>query len=268
MLPQTLVTRTLPFFEKQLLAANQQVHLAATTTQESSLMEEERNSLPPSRLSRIETLWSVVCEAHAGGDGRRQPAQELLMQRYGPAIKQYLVASLKNVEQAEELFQEFALKFIKGDLRQASPEKGKFRAYVKTVLANLIRTHQKRLLRLRKLGEGNELDVAEPASSLEDEERQTQLFVATWREDLMARTWNAFSVESKKSNSPNYQALRYRVEHPAENYEQLSMALTKLIGREVKPGNARIMIHRARNRFARLLIDQVADSQVICFSDR
>lgn len=224
-------------------------------------MTEQQDSLPASRLSRIETLWSVVCEAHEGSDVRRQPAQELLMQRYGPAIKQYLIASLRDMEQAEEVFQEFALKFIKGDLRNVSPEKGKFRAYVKTVLANLIRTHHQKQTKLRKLGSGNDLDSAHEATSLEgDEHRQEQLLVSAWREDLLSRTWEALSRESDESDSPNYQTLKYRVEHPAENYEQLSEALSRLSDREVKPGNARIMIHRARNRFAKLMIDQVADT--------
>ena len=92
-------------------------------------MDEEQQSPSKSRLSRIETLWSVVCEAHDGDVGRRRPAQEVLMQRYGPAIKQYLLASLQDAEHAEEVFQEFALKFIKGDLKHVCPEKGKFRAY-------------------------------------------------------------------------------------------------------------------------------------------
>ena len=225
-------------------------------------MNEGSEPLQPSRLSRIDTLWSVVCDAHDSAHERREPAQEVLLHRYGPAIKKYLVASLRDVEQAEEVFQEFALKFIRGDLKHVSPEKGKFRAYVKTVLANLIRAHARKQSQQRRLGSGNDLDAIQDADSKSDSEEQerAQLFLTTWRDELLARTWTALHDECSVSDSPSYIALKYRVEHPAENYEQLGVALSELCGRDIKAGNARVMIHRARSRFAKIMIEQVGDS--------
>ena len=86
------------------------------------------------------------------------------------------------------------------------------------------------------------------------------MLVSTWREELLSRAWSALAQDSASENTFYYPILRYRVEHPAENYEQLSQAFSEICGREIKAGNARIQIHRARLRFAALMIQQVSDS--------
>lgn len=214
-----------------------------------------------SRLSRIDTLWSVICEAHGQSDDR-QPAQELLLNRYGLAIKRYLIASLRDSDLAEEVFQDFALKFIRGDLKAVAPQKGKFRTYVKTVLSNLIRNHLRQRSRSQRLGgTGLEQDIAsEIESNGEMNDEEDRLLIRKWREDLLARTWAALAADASESGQMYGKILRYRVEHPAETYEQLSAAMTKICGREIKQGNARILVHRARERFAQLLIQLVSDS--------
>ena len=214
-----------------------------------------------SRLSRIDTLWSVVCEAHDQSSDQ-QPAQELLLNRYGVAIKRYLIASLRDLDLAEEVFQDFALKFVRGDLKAVSPQKGKFRTYVKTVLANLIRNHQrKRAVTDRLGGMGSERDVAmELAADDQVDDQEDRLLSAKWREDLLDRTWSALASDGAENSNHYCKILRYRVEHPAESYDQLCVAFTEISGRDIKPGNARILVYRAREKFAQLLIQLVADS--------
>lgn len=222
-------------------------------------MDSNENSA--SRLSKIDTLWSVVCDAHGQSD-ERQPAQELLLNRYGLAIKRYLLASLRDADLAEEVFQDFALKFIKGDLKAVAPQKGKFRVYVKTVLANLIRNHQRKRARSQRLGDtGMEQDIAsEIEASCEANDEADRLLIRKWREDLLTRTWAAMAADASEGNHLYEPILKYRVEHPAETYEQLRVALAKICGRDVTQGNARILVHRAREKFAQLLIQLVIDS--------
>ena len=43
----------------------------------------------------------------------------------------------------DELYNEFAYRFLRGDYRNVNPERGRFRDYVKTVVAHLISSHQK-----------------------------------------------------------------------------------------------------------------------------
>ena len=86
------------------------------------------------RLSQIQTLWTVICRAH--GDGPQEAvraAQEQLMARYGKVVQRYLLAALRDPHAAEELAQEFALRFVRGDLKGADRERGRFRDFLAEV---------------------------------------------------------------------------------------------------------------------------------------
>src|SRR5262249_21345581 len=100
------------------------------------------------RLSRIQTLWTLVREAHAGQPDAARAAQQKLLERYGSAVQRYLRALVRSSDSAEDLFQEFACRLIKGDLQGADPERGKFRSFVKGVLFPLVADHHNRQKRL------------------------------------------------------------------------------------------------------------------------
>ena len=63
------------------------------------------------------------------------------MQRYCGSVYRYLLGALRNGDAAIELFQEFAMRFVRGDFHRASPTRGRFRDYVKTALINLVTDH-------------------------------------------------------------------------------------------------------------------------------
>src|SRR5262249_46740564 len=96
------------------------------------------------RLSQIQTDWTVVRQAHQGASAEVVAAQRRLIDRYGDAIKRYLLAALRDPEAADELFQEFACRLLSGGLGGADPEQGRFRHFVKGVLYHLIADHHKR----------------------------------------------------------------------------------------------------------------------------
>ena len=81
-------------------------------------------------LDRISTLWSVVCRAQRGEPQEAAAANEALLERYGDAIQRYLLGALRDPEAADDLFQEFAYRFVHGDLRGADRERGRFRAFL------------------------------------------------------------------------------------------------------------------------------------------
>src|SRR5437868_2038378 len=91
------------------------------------------------RLSQIQTLWTVICRAH--GDGPEEAvraAQVQLMDRYGKVVQRYLLGALRDPHAAEELTQEFALRFVRGDLKGADRQRGRFRDFLKGTLFHLI----------------------------------------------------------------------------------------------------------------------------------
>ena len=107
----------------------------------------EETHFNQSRFSRIETLWSVVRNAHDQDPSVCASAQEKLLEIYGSAVQRYLLTAIKEESVARDLYQEFALKLVRGDFRHSAPENGHFRFFVKTVVRNMIRSHFRKLSR-------------------------------------------------------------------------------------------------------------------------
>src|SRR5438128_5533184 len=162
-------------------------------------------------LSQIPTLWSVWQTAQAGPAAEVQAAQARLLERYGGAIRRYLQGAVRDPEAVEELFQESALRLLRGALGGANQQRGRFREFVKGVLFHLIADHHKRRQRLpRNLPEKYPEPGIDPPS-LADSDRA---FLASWRDDLLARSWAALAEAERSGGPPLYTVLRFRGDHP------------------------------------------------------
>lgn len=210
------------------------------------------------RLSRIDTLWSVVKKAHGSDAELASSAQQQLLDRYSGAIRRYLLGAVRNRDLADELFQDFAVKFIRGDFKSADPDRGKFRSFVKTVLFRMVALH------FRKKS-ASKVQAVENVPEAEDnaelpEYADDELFIKSWRDDVLARTWEAMKNSELSGGAPYNTVLRIRVENPASSSTELAGLLSKALGKTITSGNARVQIHRARECFSNFLIENVADS--------
>lgn len=206
------------------------------------------------RLSRIETSWSVIRQAHAAPGSAVQRAQQDLLARYGGAVRRYALAALRNEEAAEEIFQEFALRFVRGDFGRADPEKGRFRSFVKTTVYHLIVDHQRRGKRDARM---TPLRTATPEPKAPTEEQHGELFSRTWRDDLLSRVWDRLAAQEETTGKPYHTALRCRVDYPDLRSPELAEKLTVQLGKKMKAGAVRVLLHRAREAFAELLLEEV-----------
>src|SRR5437016_965429 len=94
-------------------------------------------------LSQVSTVWTDLFEAHGGAAEVIGAAQRRLLERYSPAVLRFLHKVVGDPDEAWELFQEFALRLLRGAFRRADPARGRFRDYLKTALRHLIADHQK-----------------------------------------------------------------------------------------------------------------------------
>src|SRR5262249_50115979 len=94
-------------------------------------------------LSLIPTPWSLVCRAHHGAAGEARAARQQLFERCGGAARRYPRNFLHNADAADEVFQEFSLHLLRGNLRGADPDRGRFRNYVKGTLFHLIADYRR-----------------------------------------------------------------------------------------------------------------------------
>lgn len=201
------------------------------------------------QLSKITTLWTLLRQAHGATNVDVSAAQRQLLDRYHGAVYRYLRGALGDEDAALELFQEFALRFLRGGFRKATPTRGRFRDYLKTALIHLVTDyHRQRQRRPRPLP----ADVAQPSNPSDDERD----FNDSWREELIAHAWDALAVEN-----PTYHAvLLLHSQNPDLVSSRAAEMLTAQTGKPHTAGNVRVLLHRARQRFAALLRAEVARS--------
>ena len=210
----------------------------------------------PSRLSRIETLWSVVQRAHGDDPANQLPAQQELLDLYGSAIKRYLLAATRNEDVADDLFQQFAVKFINGDFKSADPTRGRFRGFVKTVLARMIALHYRKQKTRRERSWGEHAESAADVASPTDD----QTFIISWREDRLAQTWHRLADHEDRTGVRYNTVLRMRVSDPGLDGREFARIVSETLGKPMEPGAVRVMVHRAREKFANLLTVTVSES--------
>jgi RNA polymerase sigma factor (sigma-70 family) len=204
-------------------------------------------------LSRIDTLWTVVNQAHRNGEEVAE-AQRKLLERYGGAARRYLLAATRDADAADELFQEFAVRFLRGGLRGANPTRGRFRDFLKGVLIHMVVDYHKRD---RKQPLSLAPDHPEPAAMMTSE--QDEAFRISWRDDLLARTWAALKAEEKPAQ-PFFAVLRFRADHPDVSSQEMAERLSHDLGKALSAAGVRQTLHRARERFADLLLNEIAQA--------
>ncbi len=205
-----------------------------------------------SRLSRISTLWTEVHQAQI--DGTLAPdARRRLLEIYGGAVRRYLLAALREEDAAEDLFQEFALLFLRGRLRGADPGRGRFRDYLKGTLFHLIADYHK-----KAKGRPLPLDPERIEPAVEPDSEQEQAFLTSWRDELLARAWTALQESETASGQPFFTVLRYRADHPKDSSQEMAAGLSRSLGKELTAAGVRQTLHRARDRFADMLLDEIA----------
>jgi RNA polymerase sigma-70 factor (ECF subfamily) len=210
-----------------------------------------------SRLSKIDTLWSVVRKAHVEDNEIATTAQQRLLELYAGAIRNYLIGSLRDEDLAEDLFQEFALKFVAGDFKTVDSNKGRFRSYVKTVLSRMVAGHYRKKTTRREQNLAEEYAEADSNRLGHDDDER---FLINWRDDLLAKTWQRLLEEEAKTGAPYHSVLSLRSSEPSLNSDDLAKKLSAMTGKEMASGAARVALHRAREKFAKLMIEIVSNS--------
>lgn len=211
------------------------------------------------RLSQISTMWTHLARSQDHEADPDRKALSDLVERYHPAAYSYLLACTGREDDASDLFQEFALKLLRGEFRRADPSRGRFRDYLKTTLANLVRRHAGRVAREARPGGDDLPDVPDsaPASHESDE-----VFLAGWRKALLDRAWQGLRELESESGTPYHTALRMRADFPEDSSAALAGRLTARL-RPSTPftdAGVRKLLQRGREVLVDLLVAEAARS--------
>jgi RNA polymerase sigma-70 factor (ECF subfamily) len=192
-------------------------------------------------LHQITTRWTVL----------KEPAQFLM--RYGPAIRNYLGAILKNPHDADEVAQDILVRVVQDGFHRASPDRGRFRDYLKVSVRNAALTH---LRRKQPLQPGDQL-----LTQVADDDAPEQAWLADWQRCVLNKAWRALDQHERGSaGNLYYTVLRMAVDFPDDDSRQLADRVAKAIGRPFRPEAFRKQLSRARRHFAQLLLDEVTST--------
>jgi RNA polymerase sigma factor (sigma-70 family) len=215
------------------------------------------DSVSGQNLSQIGTHWTIVRQAHSGSPDLVTRAQQALMERYSGSVYRYLLGALRDRHAADDLFQEFALRFVRGAFRNADPDKGRFRDFVKTSLYHLILDYQKRQRAAPRAMSVEDCGVEPAVVDLHYSEEE---FLQSWRQEILCRTWEALAAECAPAKQPHYRVLRLRAENDTLTSAQMAEQLSQQLGQVVNAAWVRQTLRRARDKFADLLLKELADS--------
>lgn len=209
------------------------------------------------RLNQIATLWTVVRRAHDDPGSQGREARQALLECYGGAIRKYLLGALRNPDDADELAQDFAVKFLNGNLKGADQTRGRFRDFVKGVLFHLVADfHHKR----RRDPTPLSTDAPEPGADCAVAAERDRAFLESWRDELLGRAWDALQRHEKESGQPYYSVLRFRADHDKMSSTEMAEHLSARLNKPINAPAIRKTLERARDRFGDLLLEEIAQA--------
>jgi RNA polymerase sigma-70 factor (ECF subfamily) len=210
------------------------------------------------RLSSIQTSWSKLFAAHRGDQDAATTALGQLLLRYYGAVYRYLLGVVRDPAAAEELTQEFAVRFLRGDFCRANPRQGRFRDFLKVALRHLAVDHWRgKEKALPPLPPDSPERIPDVPPAGDDFERA---FLDNWRAELFARTWGALARVQEETGQPYHTVLCLKTTEPKLRSAQLAEQVSAQTGKTYTVAAVRQLLHRARDRFGELLVEEVAHS--------
>jgi RNA polymerase sigma factor (sigma-70 family) len=209
---------------------------------------------PPDHFDQLSTSWSLLEEAHdpLAQPGRRAEARGRLLLRYEPVARRYLGGALRQAEDpeaVEECFQRFCLRVLEGGFQAVTPERGRFRHYLRAVLSNLVTDYQReRQRRLPALA-----DADPPETFLVSDEE----FRAMYREELVTRALRALAEQERQTGGVLYTVLKLKIDRLDWQAPRLAEHLSGQLGRPLTAGWVRKRLFQARERLWELLRQEV-----------
>jgi RNA polymerase sigma factor (sigma-70 family) len=214
----------------------------------------------PSENSRVSlfatTRWTLVGDAICGEDSRAMEGLAQLFEIYWPPLYRYVRRSGRSEQDAEDLVQGFFAGLLEGrGLQLATPERGRFRAFLLAALKNYLANEWRREHRQKRGGFATHLSIdwkdAETGLSLDPADLRSpdKLYDRDWALVLLEKVLDDLAEEEedfarwKPFLSVSSGSIRY-----AEIAEEFGMT----------EGAARVAVHRLRKRYRHRLREEIA----------
>ena len=199
---------------------------------------------PLDNLRDISTQWSRLHDAN------------IFVLRYTNAIEAYLRLLLKDENDARDVLQAFLVRVLERGFERASPDKGKFRYYLIRSVHNAAITHQRTTARRRAV------DIAElPESLTSAADELSGYWQRDWHECILGRVWQRLQHREESSeNNLFFTILQASTKNEDADSVTLAQQVSEQTGRPVSAELFRQQLSRARKAFARLIVEEVAET--------
>jgi hypothetical protein len=208
------------------------------------------------KLTNLATEWSLVFESLSGIHDVAHLAACQLLCRYAGAVHRFLLKAVKDPDVADELDQEFAVRFMKGEFRKGDPSSGRFRDQVKRAADDLVAEYHRRN-QLNLPNDAPEPELAVGDGGLSESHQQ---FSEIWRKDLLDRAWAELASLEKSTGQPYYTVLRMKVSHPDLTSDKLARQLSAAIKKAYSAGAVRQTLQCSREKYVEYLVKEVVAS--------
>ncbi len=207
------------------------------------------------------TAWSVVLGAADRGSADWRAHFETLVRKYWKPVWRYLVRRWGlTPEDAADLTQDFFARLLEEDtLRKASPDKGRFRVFLKLELRDLVIENLRRHAARKRGGGKAPLPLSEADRELrppEDGASPEEEFDRAWAAGLVSRALERLEerlrAQSRETTLAVFRACA--VAAPPRTYRECAAELGLSV---TDVGNH---LFRARQEFRRILLDEVRES--------
>jgi len=212
----------------------------------------------------VTTRWSVVLAARDPAAPGSREALETLCQTYWYPLYAFVRSSGHTPEDAQDLTQEFFARLLAKDyLRVVTPEKGRFRTFLRMALKRFLANEWDRW-RAQKRGGGRtplafDTNLAETrfqqerADTLPPDHLYERRWALTLLDQAMVRLEREYATRGRGAE---FLALKPHLtaSHGEIPYAEIATALA------ATEGAARVAVHRLRKRFRELFRQTIADT--------
>jgi RNA polymerase sigma-70 factor (ECF subfamily) len=227
-------------------------------------MADESNASDKRSSSFATTHWSLVLAAGETRNPDSQSALAALCKSYWYPVYALVRYMGNDADSARDLTQGFFVHLLeKHALKVASPDRGRFRNFLKTSLRNYL-DHEREKSQAKMRGGGVSIlnidfDTAESQYLVEPVHRETPetLFEKQWARALLGRALDSLAEEMQgEENRIRFQRLSpfLTEEMTGVSYRQVAAEL------QMSEGAVKGAVHRIRKRFGKLLREEVGQT--------
>lgn len=209
------------------------------------------------------THWSIVLRAGDSQASQRSVALETLCAAYWHPLYAFVRGNGYGPEESRDLTQEFFARLLEREwLKEADPQRGKFRTFLLAALKHFLANEWKAANRQKRGGNATFLSMEELGAAEQyvpeftDAMPPDRLYDRRWAEQVLARVIERLRQEwTDAGQSVRYEVLRtFLVEDDGPSYAELGAELG------LSESGVASAIHRLRRRYGELFRAEIAET--------